>query len=408
MVTVGAKITRYVVLAGLLLGPLSAAFGVQYSSAFYSPRNPERELRSVTKYIILHTTEAPASSALQKLSDNGEANYCVDLDGHVYRIVDYRRIAFHCGRSMWNGQSNIDDFSIGIEVVGSYDHDITAAQYRSLRLLLAELKDRYHIPDERVLTHSMVAYGSPNKWFPHSQRGRKRCGMLFARADVRQRLHLEAKPAFDPDVRAGRLIVGDPYLERVLYGTPVEQERLGKQPSPAPPNIVSQNNSVWDIAHDAYSHYDTIYLFPDGTRRNGSQIRNWRTVPVGTKVIVRDANRNPSEGVQVIGMDGSSAQEIAGDEAWTRTTIYIFRDGHFVRGSDLKESLRDKLPPGTRMLVGFRSSGTVTPQRQASDICGTRWNSATTFFLLPGGQIKKGPEVREDDIPEGTFVFCRG
>ena len=35
---------------------------------------------------------------MAKLRDCGEANFCVDADGRVYRIIDHRRVAFHCGR----------------------------------------------------------------------------------------------------------------------------------------------------------------------------------------------------------------------------------------------------------------------------------------------------------------------
>ena len=69
-----------------------------------------------------------------------------------------------------------------------------------------------------MLTHSQVAYGAPNKWQPRSHRGRKRCGMMFAMPSVRSKLNLTARPAFDPDVKAGRLVVGDAYLAQVLYG----------------------------------------------------------------------------------------------------------------------------------------------------------------------------------------------
>lgn len=394
--------------AAWLLAVPRLCWGFQFSNAYYSPRNCERDTRRVTRYVILHTTEAPASSALQKLRDNGEANFCVDVDGRVYRIVDHRREAFHCGRSMWNGHSNMDDCSVGIEVVGYHDHDITAAQYQSLTALLTELKFVYHIPDERVLTHSMVAYGSPNKWFTRSHRGRKRCGMLFARASVRRRLHLAAQPRFDPDVRAGRLIIGDPYLAHMLYGSAGEQDRMIAQGTAAPPtNVVSAKLSVWDIARDAYNNAGTTYVFPNGTRYAGNQLRNWREVPYGTRIIVGDPHQNPTEGVQTIGVDGTSAKDIAGDEAWSGTTLYIFRDSHFQRGCDVPSKVRDKLPSGTRLLVGFVAGGPISATRRAYDICGARWRQPYTFYLLPDGTIKSGADMSDAKIPLGSYVFYR-
>ena len=69
----------------------------------------------------------------------------------------------------------------------------------------------------RVVTHSQVAYGSPNKWHKCKHRGRKRCGMLFAMPSVRSYLKLKTRPLFDPDVRAKRLVVKDAYLNKMLY-----------------------------------------------------------------------------------------------------------------------------------------------------------------------------------------------
>ena len=387
---------------------LALACGFQFSNAYYSPRNPEREPRRNTRYIILHTTEAPGGSALQKLCDCGEANFCLDTDGRVYRIIDHRRTAFHCGRSMWEGRANVDDCSIGIEVVGYHNRDITPAQYQALAALLAELKFIYRIPDERVLTHSMVAYGAPNKWIPRNHRGRKRCGMLFALWSVRQKLHLNAQPRFDPDVRAGRLINGDLYLASVLFGTTSEQDRmLAQTAAAAPPNVVSAKLSVWDIAHDAYNRPDTIYVYPDRTRRTGNQIRNWRSVPFGTRIVVPDTHQPPVEEVQTIGVDGTSARDIAGDEAWNATTIYIFRDGHFLCGSQVPASIHEKLPPGTRMLVGFVAGGPIAASRRACEICGARWRLSDTFYLFPGGALKTGNEVNGGKISNGTMVFYR-
>lgn len=195
-----------------------SVFAINASTRYRSPRNPERRVRPSTELIVLHTTEAPARSSLNKLSDRGEAHYCVTEDGGVYAIVDRDRVAFHAGRSMWNGKEDVDNFSIGIECVGYHDKPMPMVQLAAIRNLVKDLKAMYRIPDERVLCHSHVAYGSPNKWQKRKHRGRKRCGMLFAMPSVRRVLDLKRRPAFDADTRAGRLVVGDDYLRGVLYG----------------------------------------------------------------------------------------------------------------------------------------------------------------------------------------------
>ena len=195
----------------------SAADAIDISNRYRSPRNPERTVRKSTELIVLHTTEAPARSSLTKLSDRGEAHFCVTEDGTIYRIVDRDREAFHAGRSMWNGKEDVDKFSIGIECVGYHDKAMSIVQIAAIRNLVKELQAMYKLTDDKVVCHSHVAYGAPNKWHRKKHRGRKRCGMLFAMSSVRTALGLRLRPAVDPDVKAKRLVVGDPYLNRVLY-----------------------------------------------------------------------------------------------------------------------------------------------------------------------------------------------
>ena len=211
-------------------------FALSASTRYRSPRNPERRVRASTELIVLHTTEAPARSSLNKLSDRGEAHFCVTEDGGVFAIVDRDRVAFHAGRSMWNGKEDVDDFAIGIECVGYHDKPMPVAQLTAIRELVKDLKTMYRIPDERVVCHSHVAYGSPNKWQKRRHRGRKRCGMLFAMPSVRRVLELKSRPAFDADTRSGRLVVGDDYLRGVLYGgTDTMVAAYGKVKPPAAP-----------------------------------------------------------------------------------------------------------------------------------------------------------------------------
>jgi hypothetical protein len=209
--------------AGLLLLPAAASWPfpvhanqIQFENR-YSPLNKKRPRRPNTRYIVLHTTEGDEEGSLRKIVRFGEAHYCVGISGEVYRIIDKGKIAKHAGRSMWEGRSSIDKYSIGIEVVGYHNRDINEAQYAALRELLRQLKGVCHISDEDVLTHSMVAYGRPNRFHNDNHRGRKRCGMIFARPDVRVRLGLESKPTYDADVKAGRLRVGDRELYSFLF-----------------------------------------------------------------------------------------------------------------------------------------------------------------------------------------------
>lgn len=233
-----------------------SAPAVTISSRYRSPRNPERKVRPSTELIVLHTTEAPARSSLNKLSDRGEAHYCVTEEGSVYAIVDRDREAFHAGRSMWNGKEDVDKFSIGIECVGNHDKPMPTVQLAAIRDLVKDLQRMYRLADDKVVCHGQVAYGSPNKWQKKRHRGRKRCGMLFSMPSVRRFLNLKARPAYDPDTRAGRLVVGDPYLKSVLYGSidtmvrdyPVQKPKPKPVVKTAPPKPAATTDAPKSVA----------------------------------------------------------------------------------------------------------------------------------------------------------------
>jgi hypothetical protein len=391
--------------AALLVVPAPQARGLHITD-HYSPRNRERPKRTATTAIILHTTEGPTAGSLQKVHQNGEAHYLVDTAGRVYRIIDRDRVAYHCGRSMWNATTDMDRFTVGIEVVGYHHRDINAAQYAALKELIAQIQSVYRIPDERVLTHSMVAYGTPNRWHPKSHRGRKRCGMLFATKSVRERLGLTRGPLHDPDVRGGRLIVADAYLADVLYGDVRSQVTAKEHFTAEDRHVIARGRSAWDIARDAYNNAGTVYLFPDGSRKRGDQIQDWTKLPAGTRVAMQGETRdNLPEGVKVLGRDGATAWELAGDESRATHTVYFLPGGQIRTGDALSDAELRSLPAGTRLLVGYTNGGRITTTRSAFQIGGSRWNLSTTYYLLPDASLVDGSSIDERGIPQGTVVF---
>lgn len=390
----------------LCLAP-GAAMGLRIENR-WSPRNAHRPLRPATEYIILHTTEGASAGSLRKIRENGEAHYFVDTNGEVYRIVHRDRIATHAGRSMWEGRTNIDRWSIGIEIVGYHDRHVTEAQFRALRELLAQLQRIYGIPDENVMPHAMVAYGAPNRWHRRSHRGRKRCGMLFATSEVRRKIGLTGKPRFDPDVRAGRLVEADPCLARVLFGRGGVPATLLAEVRQADGQVIAPGRSAWDIARDRYDSASVRYVFPNGKELRGDEVRDWRAIPAGTRVVLAEAEReNEFERVREIGRDGDTAEVIAGDETRLPTTIYFLPDGRIRRGNELSEAETNALPRGTGMLVGYVDGGYVTRTRSAFDICGNRWNHPSTFYRFADGSIRPGHRLDEGLIPRNTRVFFR-
>jgi N-acetylmuramoyl-L-alanine amidase len=382
-----------------------------------SPLNRKRPRRPHTRYIVLHTTEGEEAGSLQKIVRFGEAHYVVSPSGVIYRIIDNQKIAKHAGRSMWEGRATIDNYSIGIEVIGYHNRDITEAQYGALRQLLKQLKSQYNISDRNILTHSMVAYGRPNRFHNDNHRGRKRCGMIFARPDVRAHLGLQSKPEHDLDVESGRLKIGDQELFSYLFAR-------GSKPAPAATaskpaaiealaesSIIASNWSAWNIARERYDHPTTTYIFPDGKRLAGNEIRDWSKVPAGTRVLLDEAEDTQLfEGFLEIGKDGDTSKAVAGAGYASASTIYFFPDGMIRTGAELKRMRSGKKflenpPVGTRVLVGYAYGGYVKTSRPPSSIAGEKWNYPSTYYRYPNGTMISGDDLDTNAIPAGTLVF---
>jgi N-acetylmuramoyl-L-alanine amidase len=409
--------SRILIICVLFLA--NSLFGINFQNEI-SPRNAERPKRKSTKYIILHTTEASDRSSLSSLKRYGEAHYMVSTGGTVYRIIDHGRVAYHAGTSMWNGQTNLDRDSIGIEVVGWHNKSIKSAQYTALKSLVSELQGMYRISDKNVLTHSMIAYGEPNKWHKYKHRGRKRCGMLFATSSVRNRLGLTDRYTYDPDIRAGRLRVGDVYLNSVLYGkqgasvvvVPVSIAELGGQYETY---IITKGKSPWDVVGLNSKLSSTLYIFPDGRRRFTGDIKNWSNIPVGTKILVQKKTSISNDKQLISGTISyvftdaiSGAQIILTErEAMSSTILYMLPKG--VKGGDgfTSHQLKD-LKKETKILNGYSLAGIIDGRKSAFDIVSVRWNHRDTVYYCPEkGSVTCGDKVKERSILLGTYVLLK-
>ena len=415
---IGKTVTGIVIASGAWALHAAAPPAALQISNRLSPRNRKRPRRPYTRYIVLHTTEGEEAGSLQKVVRYGEIHYFVCTSGKVFRVIDKSKIAKHTGRSMWEGRRAIDNYSVGIELVGYHNRNITEAQYTSLRELLRQLKSLYGITDENVLTHSMVAYGRPNRFHSENHRGRKRCGMLFARPDVRVQLGLKSKPDHDADVEAGRLAVADRELYTFLFARKMAPPSLveptiktAAMETPPESTVIDSNWTAWKIARERYDRPETMYIFPDGKRLAGNQISDWRKVPNGTRVILNEMeDTQPFEGLLEIAKDGDSAKAIAGAEWTSATTIYFMPNGLVRTGADLHNHpsgrrLLENLPTGTRLLVGYIYGGYVKSRRPPSSIAGEKWNYPSTFYRNPDGSIINGDEVDPKAVHAGTLVF---
>lgn len=86
------------------------------------------------------------------------AHYLIDRSGAVFRLVEEANIAYHAGASkMPDGRKNVNDFSIGIELIATEESGYTDRQYTAVNALIADIRTRYKI--KSVVGHSDIAPG---------------------------------------------------------------------------------------------------------------------------------------------------------------------------------------------------------------------------------------------------------
>lgn len=127
----------------------------------FGPRPPGTALDMV---ILHYTGMRTAEEAFERLCDPDagvSAHYAIDEDGGILRLVDERRRAWHAGRSSWRGDTDINDRSIGIELVNpGHEFGYRAfpePQMTALEELLGDIVRRRGIAPARILGHSDVA-----------------------------------------------------------------------------------------------------------------------------------------------------------------------------------------------------------------------------------------------------------
>lgn len=113
------------------------------------------------KLIIVHHTasgNATLNSILRffRLSNAVSIHYVVGREGEIVQMVDENNVAWHCGKSEWKGFTDINNCSIGIEVL-SDGKSYTDAQRLAVKELCLDIMERNNIIRFRVLRHADVA-----------------------------------------------------------------------------------------------------------------------------------------------------------------------------------------------------------------------------------------------------------
>jgi len=130
-----------------------------------SPNHEPRHGVARPDILLLHYTGMSSTqAALERLCDPGarvSSHYLLFEDGHILQLVPEARRAYHAGESSWEGTTDINSRSIGIEI-GNPGHDFGCpefpeAQIDALIALCRGIVVRWSISPWHVLAHSDVA-----------------------------------------------------------------------------------------------------------------------------------------------------------------------------------------------------------------------------------------------------------
>ncbi len=130
-----------------------------------SPNHDARPGGMAVDMLIIHYTGMnTATEALERLCDPASkvsAHYLIKEGGDIHALVPEDRRAWHAGVSLWAGRPQVNDCSIGIELVNpGHEWGYRAfpdTQMNALADLTLDICRRYAIAQDRILGHSDVA-----------------------------------------------------------------------------------------------------------------------------------------------------------------------------------------------------------------------------------------------------------
>jgi len=114
------------------------------------------------RFLILHHTASSPKTTFEnivnffKRKDYISIHYVVGREGQITQLADENDRCFHAGVSEWKGEKNINNSSIGIEVLSDGKH-FTREQVQATHWLIKDIIGRNNISIDNVLRHADVA-----------------------------------------------------------------------------------------------------------------------------------------------------------------------------------------------------------------------------------------------------------
>lgn len=158
--------------------------------------------------LVMHYTAAGNESSLKILSGKDptarvSVHYLItdEPEPRIIPIVPEDTVAFHAGVSHWRGLNDLNETSIGIEVVNLNGnlHPYSEAQFAAIASLASDIVRRHKILPQNVVAHSDIAPSrklDPGILFPWRRLEREAgVGCYPSPSDVAEKLRSPSLPA---------------------------------------------------------------------------------------------------------------------------------------------------------------------------------------------------------------------
>lgn len=203
-----------IILAGCCGKPGQIDRGAYLADSAVSSNSQDERIR----FLVMHYTAADDQESLRLLTQGQvSAHYLVHSSPEINRgkpvarqLVAEEKRAWHAGESHWQGRNNINDTSVGIEIVnlgfreeagGKTWYPFNEEQIELVALLARDIIHRYGISPANVVAHSDIAplrKNDPGPCFPWRQLALRGIGAWPDRESVERylagRAHDEPAP----------------------------------------------------------------------------------------------------------------------------------------------------------------------------------------------------------------------
>tara|TARA_E500000178_G_scaffold322220_1_gene346855 strand:- start:101 stop:823 length:723 start_codon:yes stop_codon:yes gene_type:complete len=142
------------------------------------------------RFVVIHYTgmQSKRASLVRLLNKKYKVSchYLIDRSGNIIKMLDDNKVAWHAGKSKWKKFNNLNETSIGIELVNkghriSYEK-FPNKQIKNLIKLSKFLKKKYKIKQPNFLGHSDIAplrKRDPGEYFPWLRLSKQKLGIWY-------------------------------------------------------------------------------------------------------------------------------------------------------------------------------------------------------------------------------------